>query len=140
MAKIALAAKAGRWEEIVELEDRMEELIETAPGDKERTLPPKIFGGAHVRLHNYAKAAKCFEREIELLGDQQRFRDQGTSMTTLVTILRQSDDFAAVRQWSTRARNLGQEHGHFQTELAPANPKPLTLNPTHRPFTLNPQP
>ena len=56
------------------------------------------------------------ERRIELLGNMQRFRDQGDAMCGLSDVLPLLGRHDDAVKWSTRAREVGAAHGFFTIE------------------------
>jgi len=56
------------------------------------------------------------ERRIPLLGELQRFRDQGKAMCSLSDILRCLERKSEAATWYQRARDVGAAHGFFSLE------------------------
>mmetsp|Transcript_8690 Transcript_8690/g.20330 ORF Transcript_8690/g.20330 Transcript_8690/m.20330 type:complete len:323 (-) Transcript_8690:305-1273(-) len=72
----------------------------------------------HWAAGEYEKAARYIEWVTDFLGCMERFRDQGRAMCRVAEQLRNSHQDEEAHQWATRARDLGVQHGFFQTEMA----------------------
>ena len=127
------ACNTSDWEGVLAWEGKMEALLEGAVDDEARVQILMIFARTHGQTHNPAKAASCLERQVDLLGTMQLFRDQGFAMACVSSELQNAGDIAGARKWVSRASRLAREHGFFETEC-----KPETLNPEPKPLSPNP--
>jgi len=137
MEKVIAAHNSQNWAEVLELEGRMEELIE-GRDDHTREAILRMFLQAHRQtsmrlppLHSLFQGHtlsifRFQERRIELLGSMERFRDQGEEIFELansILILNTTEEFGvsafgkeeAARHFQT-ARDLGAAHGFFSLE------------------------
>jgi len=82
-----------------------------------------VFCNAH-RIGFYATGSKDHarsyvglqERQIPILGELQRFRDQGEAMCILSNILSSLEGNSKAATWYQRARDVGAAHGFFSLE------------------------
>jgi hypothetical protein len=75
-AKVADAYNRRDWEGVLAWEGKMEALLAGVEDDKVRVEIIRAFACAHGQTQNHAKAATYFERQVDLLGGMQLFRDQ----------------------------------------------------------------
>ena len=81
---VGLAHSEEKWSEVLECAAAMDVMLASRElGDAERHRILEVFAQAHTKDRNWAAAAKCCERQIEILGTLQRFKDQGTAICRL---------------------------------------------------------
>jgi hypothetical protein len=121
-ARVDAAGKAEDWREVLKWEGRMDELMEGQP-DAMREIILKRFKAAHLSgalstgsPHHALSSIRLHEHLIDLLGQGQRFRDQGEAMCSLAN----SFCMAGKRQEASlcyqKARKVGEAHGFFSVE------------------------
>ena len=124
------------WQEVLKWEGRMEELMEGEP-DGYCDWILKVFAEAHKGWHqetgdaDHLLAIGSLEvRRVALLGNMERFRDQGEAMCDLGSNLIRADRMEEALVYFQRARKVGEAHGLFAVEctaclgLGRVNPKP----------------
>jgi len=135
--KICVAKDARDWQGVIKFQGYMEELLENEPDDySEHVL--SIFEGAHTMAafqtgrRDDALIASLVARRIELLGEMQRFRDQGEAICNAAVQFLAVDPEKA-KKYLLRARALGEAHGFISMEC-----RCCTKNPNPQPPTPNP--
>ena len=120
--KVQTARAAGDWRGVLKWEGRMEELIALHSDDACSSIL-KAFSGAHhtgcqeTGSKDHARSCvRLLERWIPLLGELQRFRDQGETMCNLSNKLRDLERNSEAATWFQRARDVGAAHGLFTLE------------------------
>ena len=66
---------------------------------------------ANYHHKHFARAASLWERSVQLLGDLERFREQGGVMCRIGGCRMYLDDAAGATSWFEKARQLGQTRG-----------------------------
>ena len=120
--KLDAAQAAEDWRGVLQWEGRMEELMAHRPEDFCSEIL-SVFSNAH-RMRFLATGSKdhsrsyvgLMERRIPLLGELQRFKDQGKAMCHLSNILHSLERKSEAATWSQRARDVGAAHGFFSLE------------------------
>ena len=120
--KVKAASVAEDWRGILKWEGRIEELMAPLPdGDCEKVLG--VFAIAHQTGWNSSGSkdnARSFvrltERRIPLLGNLQRFRDQGDAIFEIAKMLSWIDKLDESFLYYQRARDVGAAHGFFSIE------------------------
>jgi len=110
------------WRGVLKWEGRLEQLLEGRL-DASRVSILCHFKGAHTTGMNatgstdHALAAvRLQDRCIELLGNMERFRDQGESMCDAADHLVGAGKVQAAALYFQRARDVGEAHGFFSVE------------------------
>jgi hypothetical protein len=140
------AGHVENWAGVLELEGHMEDLLlasRTQPDGGGAIL--STFARAHMftgiatddeassaYIYHAQSSVRLQERRIDLLGEKERFRDQGEAMCDLGSHLLQLDELKAWQQYE-KARDLGAAHGFFsvecQVERPPQFPASITVAP-----------
>jgi hypothetical protein len=112
------AHATGDWRGVLKLEGRMEELM--GADDYNNNTILAAFARAHdlgyestANSEHALSFIRVQERRVELLGNMERFRDQGDALCSLgdhLHILGKRQESEAFFQ---RARDLGAQHGFF---------------------------
>jgi hypothetical protein len=112
----------GDWWGVLKWEGRMEQLLENR-SDASRSHILNDFSWAHGVASNSTgstdhalAAARLQDRRIELLGNMQRFRDQGEAMCGAAAALVNAGKVHEAIWYYQRARDLGAAHGFFSVE------------------------
>jgi len=128
--KFEVALKAKDWKAMRALEGLLERLL-TGCDNMYSVKVLQALTAAHTQAGDEAfcmrKAEGFEERVVVILGEEQRFRDQGEAMCVLGhTILTTRDTIGPgecdearlgkASAWFQRARTLGEHHGFFQLE------------------------
>ena len=130
--KVKAANDAGDWRRVLEWKGRMEELLvamELMGGETHGGCDYLLW--AFTRAHESAKVSTTNKesvdnhvrsiiglekRRIDGLGQNERFRDQGTVMNNIAENLFLVDEDKEATVWFERARALGAAHGFFSSE------------------------
>ena len=120
---LVLAAEAaGEWRGVLELEGRMDELMEGQP-DASCEFILASFLIAHLQAsfsadmpEHLLSVSRLGEQRILLLGKMQRFRDQGEAICSLALSLIRAGKRKEAAGCYQRARLLGAAHGFISVE------------------------
>ena len=121
LQKLSAAASALDWREALKWEGRMEELMSGRSTQQERLLG--IFSRAHncglgetgKNVH-VVSVVRLDEQRVELLGNMERFRDQGECLCVLANcVFLQGKDQESAKYYQ-RARDIGAAHGFILLE------------------------
>jgi len=122
--RVDAARDARDWRGMIKWEGRMEQLLEGLP-DAARVEVIFHFKWAHTAGMNstgskdHALAAvRLQDRRIELLGNMQRFRDQGDEMCDAADHLVHAGKVQEAAGYFQRARDVGAAHGFFSVECS----------------------
>lgn len=78
------AHEQERWSDVLDCAVAMEPMLASGEfGDAERHNILGEFAQAHSVDRNWEAAGKCCERQVEILGTLQRFKDQGAAICRL---------------------------------------------------------
>jgi hypothetical protein len=120
--RVNAAGEGDDWRGLLKWEGRLEQLLEGG-SDATRISVLYSFKWAHTRgMHatgstDHALAAvRLQDRRIELLGNMQRFRDQGEEMCEAADYLVRAGKVQEAAAYSQRARDVGAAHGFFSVE------------------------
>jgi len=128
-AKFIAAVDAGDWREVLKWEGHMDEMMAGQP-DAICLVILKRFMAAHKAgtfstmsatllrgsPHHYLSAIRLAEKQIDLLGKLQRFRDQGEAMCVLASDLSLAGKGQEASAYYQKARKVGEAHGFFSVE------------------------
>ena len=127
--KVTAANAAGDWRGVLAWEGHLQELLEEhsdAPWKSGGIL--SAFIEAHTKAHNSGFSSSStahalalitlLERQIEVLGKLERFRDQGRFMCNLAGWLRLLKRRQEAAKQYERARAVGAAHGFFSVECS----------------------
>ena len=131
--KVNAAHDAKDWRGVIKWEGRMDEMLAHQPEDKMREHILDRFSNAYKKLQfsgtgsngQLLSTIKLEDRRIQVLGDLQRFRDQGEALCENANRIRSirvesSGDILDLRQKSARdferGRAIGAAHGFFSVE------------------------
>jgi len=120
--KINAADSASDWREVLKWEGRMEELMLGQSAALQESIL-ESFSRAHegglaatARDDHRVSVVRLFEQRIELLGNMERFRDQGACLCSLAgSKLGQGKETEGEKCYK-RARDIGAAHGFFLLE------------------------
>ena len=117
------AVASGDWRGILKWEGRIEEMITSSLSDTHHEEILACFSKAHTTGWHQTGSkdhVRLFvalqERRLPLLGNLQRFRDQGEAMCTLADVLFLNERWVEGGRWYQRARDVGAAHGFFSVE------------------------
>jgi hypothetical protein len=120
--RVNAAAEGKDWRGVLKWEGRLEQLLE-GRSDAARNSVLYNFKGAHARARgatgstNHALAAvRLQDRRIEILGNLERFRDQGEAMCEAAGYLADAGKRQEAAGYFQRARDVGAAHGFFSVE------------------------
>ena len=139
--KIVSACRAGDWKAVLKFEGRLEELMACRLSildlsgdtwmkstDRGHDATLDIFCQSHQiafnetgRHKHLRSSVKLHERRIPILGQLQRFRDQGDQMMIAARLLILIDKGAEAVRWMEEARNVGAAHGFYTMESQACN-------------------
>jgi hypothetical protein len=121
-ARVDAAYEAGDWREVLKWEGRMNELMEGQP-DAMCEIILGRFQVAHYSgtvstgsPHHALSSIRLGEQLIDLLGNGQRFRDQGEAMCALANSLHAAGKRQEASLYYQKARKVGEAHGFFSVE------------------------
>jgi len=117
------AAREGEdWRGVLKWEGRLEQFLEGAP-DASRNSSLDVFRWAHMdawsstgSTDHALAVVRLQDRRIELLGNLERFRDQGEAMCQAAEQLRIAGKVQEAFGYFQRARDVGAAHGFFSVE------------------------
>ena len=120
--RVDAAVEGEDWRGLLKWEARLEQLLE-GRSDATRDFILSNFKRAHAvgicsassTDHAFA-AVQLQDRRIELLGNMQRFRDQGEAMCEAAEYLRIASKDTEAAAYFQRARDVGAAHGFFSVE------------------------
>ena len=126
--RVAAAAEGDDWRGLLKWEERMDQLLE-GRSDAARHNVLDNFNWAHGSAHAVAWDAtgstdhalavvRLQERRIELLGNMERFRDQGEAMCDAAVHLGFAGKVQEATGYFQRARDVGAAHGFFSVECS----------------------
>jgi hypothetical protein len=114
---VSMGHTLERFQEVLNLEWAVEMMMLAAGDDEQEPVQlMEEFAVAHMRAGNCAKAAPYMLRKANLLGERQRFRDQGDAFVTHAVYLFKAGDVAGARKGFSKAKRLAQAHGFFQVD------------------------
>ena len=115
-AKVRAAGAVNDWQEVLKCEGRMEELWECV-------AVLDVFTHAHLfgqvstgSTTHFLLVARLQKRRVELLGQIERFRDQGEAMCYLASALNLAGKREEAERWYQWGRDVGAAHGFFSVE------------------------
>jgi hypothetical protein len=122
LVKVSDAVVAKDWRGLLKFEGRMEEMMALI-SDASREKVLAAFSWAHQegrratgRNDHRLAIVSLEERRIPLLGNLQRFLDQGEAMCEIAGSLLKLVRGADAARWFERARDVGAAHGFFSLE------------------------
>ena len=120
--RVDAALEGEDWRGVLKWEGRMEQLLE-GQSDDSRCFTLNLFKWAHGVASNstgstdHALAAvRLQDRRIELLGQMERFRDQGEAICQAAEYLQRAGKDTEAAGYFQRARDVGAAHGFFSVE------------------------
>jgi hypothetical protein len=122
--RMGAAFEGQDWRGVLKWEGRLEQLLE-GQSDNAREFRLSIFRWAHTlawerdekgSIEHALAAFRLQDRRIELLGNMERFRDQGEAMCGAADCLRMADEDTKAAGYLQRARDVGAAHGFFSVE------------------------
>jgi len=123
LAELEAVDEAEGWRGVVKLDGRMLEMMALGADDADVYRILTFFVVAHrMRFRqtgdtDHARSyCTLLEWQIPLLGNLQRFGDQGHAMCNLSHILQSLERHREGVVWSQRARDVGEAHGFFSLE------------------------
>jgi len=120
--KFDAAVEGDDWRGVIKWEGRLEQLLE-GRSDEARDSILYNFIWAHAAgtdatgsTDHALAAVRLQDRCIELLGNMERFRDQGEAMCDAADLLVDAGKVHEAIEYFQRARNVGAAHGFFSIE------------------------
>jgi hypothetical protein len=120
--RVSAAAEGQDWRGVLKWEGRMEQLLE-GRSDAARNGTLKNFKWAHAvawsatdSTDHALAAVRLQDRRIEILGNMERFRDQGESICEAAEYLVLVGKVQEAAGYFQRARDVGAAHGFFSVE------------------------
>ena len=120
--RVDAAAEGRDWRGVLKWEDRMEQLLQGG-SDASRDRILCNFKGAHTTgmiatgsTGHALAVVRLQDRRIEILGNMERFRDQGEEMCHAAEHLRSAHKHTEAAAYYQRARDVGATHGFFSVE------------------------
>jgi tetratricopeptide (TPR) repeat protein len=111
-------AKASRdWPGVLRWESRLEELL-LAVGEASHPQLISWFAEANFKQGLFDKAASLLQRRVQVLGNLERFREQGEDMCHVGECFVHLNDAKGAETWYHKARKLGEKHGCYAVECA----------------------
>ena len=119
---VVQTSDASDWTGTLELEGRLEELLENQSNAtcvnllrifvKAYTSQGGLVSGSDSALKALALEKRC----VEHLGKMERFRDQGEVMNLVAMKIFNERNMNEAERWFQRTRKLGEKHGFFSME------------------------
>ena len=120
--RVDAARNCEDWREVTKWDGRLGQLLEGQP-DATRDFILYDFKWAHTAgmnsrnsTHHAIAAVRLQEMRIKLLGQEERFRDQGEAMCDAAAHLRVARKRTEAAGYFQRARDVGAAHGFFSVE------------------------
>jgi len=120
--RVAAAAEGEDWRRVLKWEGRLEQLlVGRSDADRNGTLfnfkrAHAVAWGATGSTDHALAAVRLQDRRIELLGNMERFRDQGVSICDAAEYLVVAGKVQDAAAYFQRARDVGAAHGFFSVE------------------------
>jgi len=122
--RVDAAVEDTDWRGVLKWEDRLEQLCQ-GRSDAARDIFLNQFKWAHVVAWSAAGSTdhalavvRLQDRRIELLGNMERFRDQGEAMCDAAEYLHMAGKVQEAARYFQRARDVGAAHGFFSVECS----------------------
>jgi hypothetical protein len=120
--RVDTALEGDDWRGVLKWEGRMEQLLE-GRSDAARNGTLNHFKWAHAvawsvsdNTDHALAVVRLQDRRIELLGNMERFRDQGETMCGAAEYLQFAGKVQEAAAYFQRARDVGAAHGFFSVE------------------------
>jgi len=120
--RVAAAAEGGDWRGVIKWEGRLEQLL-GGRSDAARDATLFDFKWAHAvawsatdSTDHALAVVRLQDRRIELMGNMERFRDQGEEMCDAAEYLVAAGKVQEAAGYFQRARDVGAAHGFFSVE------------------------
>jgi len=120
--RVNAAGQGKDWRGVLKWEGRLEQILE-GQTDASRDSFLNIFRWAHENAgdatgltHHILAVVRLQDRRIEILGNMERFRDQGEAMCDAAVHLRIAGKDTESAAYLQRARDVGAAHGFFSVE------------------------
>jgi len=83
LAHVTLAHAEGRWQDVLKCAGAMDTMAAEVGSNTEKDKLLHVFELAYMKDRDWTAAAGFCTRQIDILGNLQRFRDQGTAICRL---------------------------------------------------------
>ena len=120
--RVAVAEGDNDWRGVLKWEGRLGQQLE-GRSDADRNDTLDSFMWAHTRgmqatgsADHALTAVRLQDRRIELMGNMERFRDQGEAMCDAAEFLDKAGKVQVAAGYFQRARDIGAAHGFFSVE------------------------
>jgi tetratricopeptide (TPR) repeat protein len=117
--RVDAALEGDDWRGVLKWEGRLEQLLEEC-SDAARNSRLDVFRWAHsaatVSTDHALAVVRLQDRRIEILGNMERFRDQGETMCDAAEYLVRAGKAEEAAAYYQRARDVGAAHGFFSVE------------------------
>jgi len=120
--RVAAAVEGDDWRGVLKWEGRLGQLLE-GRSDAARDGTLYSFNWAHTHgmketgsTYHALAAVRLLDRRIELIGNMERFRDQGDTICDAAVHLRFAGKDTEAAAYFQRARDIGAAHGFFSVE------------------------
>ena len=122
LQKLSAALEVSDWREVLKWEGRMEELMSGQPAAMQESILAIFSTAHHYGLNatgskdHAVSIVRLDEQRVELLGNMERFRDQGSCLCNLADYMCGQGKEKEGEQCYQRARDIGAAHGFFLLE------------------------